>query len=105
MMLKSIAKRTPVFNFTLFILASITISSVIDRKGNKSFITGSILKGFFAEPTTIKDRDKFYINAAIDPCGSNKLTVFETKDFLIFSIKHLNYKKIVPGGIKAFEIP
>ena len=57
MMLKSVTKRTPVFNFTL----------IIDRKCNNYFITSVILKGYFADPITIKERDKFYIYAAIDP--------------------------------------
>ena len=62
MMLKSVTKRTPVFNFTLII-----ISFIIDRKCNNYFITSVILKGYFADPITIKERDKFYIYAAIDP--------------------------------------
>ena len=91
MMLKSITKRTPVFYFALFILAFILISSVIDWKRENSFITNPVLKGYFADPTIIKDGNNFYIYATIDPWGSNELGVFETEDFLNFSRKHINW--------------
>ena len=75
------------FGFLTFILISVT-----SKKGDKdSFITNPIIQGYFADPTIIKFEGKFYIYATIDPWGSNELAVFETKDFLHFTRKHIDW--------------
>ncbi len=91
MKLKSITKKNLFLNLVFVFLALILISSVVKLKDKNSCIKNPILKGYFADPTIIKDDGKFYIYATIDPWGSNELAVFETKDFLNFSRKHINW--------------
>ena len=57
----------------------------------KAFITNPIVKGYFADPTIIKDNGVFYIYATIDPWGGNELGVLVTRDFINFETKHINW--------------
>ena len=56
-----------------------------------SFIKNPIFKGFYADPTIIKDKGTYYIYATIDPWGAKELGVLETKDFKTFITRHLNW--------------
>lgn len=57
----------------------------------KQFLKNPIVQGYFADPTIIKDKGVYYIYATIDPWGSDELAVLQTKDFSIFTQKHLNW--------------
>ena len=83
-MYSSVIKSTVALLFTLFSL------SVFCQKKN-SFITNPIMKGYFADPTIIKEKGIYYIYATIDPWGGKELGVFETKDFINFTQHHLNW--------------
>jgi beta-xylosidase len=54
-------------------------------------ISNPIMPGYFADPSVVKVGDTFYIYATCDPWGANELAVFETKDFISFDRKHLNW--------------
>jgi beta-xylosidase len=54
-------------------------------------VSNPIIPGYFADPTVIKQNDVFYIYATIDPWGGDSLAVFETKDFLHFTRRHINW--------------
>lgn len=54
-------------------------------------ISNPIVPGYFADPTIIKDKGVFYIYATIDPWGGEELGVFETRDFVHFTQRHLNW--------------
>jgi len=55
------------------------------------FITNPIVKGYYADPSLIKDKGVYYIYATIDPWGGKELGVLETKDFISFTTKHINW--------------
>jgi beta-xylosidase len=54
-------------------------------------IKNPIMDGYFADPSIVKVGDIFYIYATIDPWGGDELAVFETKDFIHFTRKHINW--------------
>ena len=70
-------------------LASLMITSSCFAQGN--LISNPIVKGFYADPTIIKDKGTYYIYATIDPWGAKELGVLETKDFKTFTTRHLNW--------------
>jgi beta-xylosidase len=57
----------------------------------KKVITNPVVKGYYADPTVIKDNGIYYIYATIDPWGGNEPGVLETKDFIHFETKHINW--------------
>ncbi|MDB5091093.1 MAG: hypothetical protein JWR09_5087 [Mucilaginibacter sp.] len=57
----------------------------------KALINNPIVKGYYADPTIIKDKGVFYIYATIDPWGGKELGVLVTKDFINFETKHINW--------------
>lgn len=50
-----------------------------------------IVKGYYADPTIIKDKGFYYIYATIDPWGGNELAVLKTADFVNFKTEHINW--------------
>nr|WP_294900997.1 family 43 glycosylhydrolase [uncultured Pedobacter sp.] len=50
-----------------------------------------IISGYYADPTVVEDKGVFYIYATKDPWGGEELGVFETRDFKIFTQKHINW--------------
>ena len=54
-------------------------------------ITNPIVKGYYADPTIIKENGVFYIYATKDPWGGDELGVLVTKDFITFETKHINW--------------
>ena len=54
-------------------------------------IKNPIVKGFYADPTIIKEKGIYYIYATIDPWGGKELGVLVTRDFKNFKISHLNW--------------
>lgn len=54
-------------------------------------VQNPIMDGYFADPTIVKNGDRYFIYATIDPWGSKELAVFETKDFKTFTRHHLNW--------------
>ena len=54
-------------------------------------ITNPILDGYFADPSIVLYEGKYYIYATIDPWGGEELAVFETKDFVNFERRHINW--------------
>jgi beta-xylosidase len=76
-------------------LVIITLLLSCNDAGKKSnlqqTVSNPILPGYFADPTIIKENDIFYIYATIDPWGGDSLGVFETKDFLHFTRRHINW--------------
>lgn len=80
--------------FTLFLLFAVLLSCTNyagRKRGTETHITNPILPGYFADPTIIKDNGFFYIYATEDPWGGDSLGVFETKDFVSFTRRHLNW--------------
>jgi len=57
----------------------------------KNFISNPIINGYYADPCIIKEGDTYYIYATIDPWGGEELAVLETKDFMNFTQRHLNW--------------
>ncbi|MFD1756590.1 family 43 glycosylhydrolase [Rufibacter sediminis] len=80
---KNIAKTA----LLLFLLGA-SFSSALAQKG---LISNPIMKGYFADPSLVKEKDTYYIYATIDPWGGEELAVFETKDFKTFTQRHLNW--------------
>ena len=91
MMQGNLKKRKILLLLFLGILTFTLINSVVKSKQKERFITNPVMKGYFADPTIIKDDNKFYIYATIDPWGGDELAVFETKDFLNFTREHINW--------------
>jgi beta-xylosidase len=58
---------------------------------NNDLISNPIIKGYFADPTIIKQDSVYYIYTTIDPWGGEELAVLETKDFVQFNKKHINW--------------
>jgi len=78
----------------LFITATFMIalcSLTTSGQQKDDFISNPIVKGYFADPTIIKEGDTFFIYATIDPWGGKELAVLETKDFKKFKRRHLNW--------------
>ena len=57
----------------------------------KKSITNPIVKGYYADPTIIKDKGVYYIYATTDPWGGSELGVLTTRDFINFETKHINW--------------
>ncbi|CAN5776527.1 hypothetical protein BH11BAC3_BH11BAC3_29930 [soil metagenome] len=57
----------------------------------KNFISNPIVKGYYADPTIVKQGDTYFIYATIDPWGGEELAVLETNDFKTFTQRHLNW--------------
>jgi beta-xylosidase len=58
---------------------------------NKVVLKNPVIDGYFADPSIVKHGDSYYIYATIDPWGGDELGVFETKDFVKFERKHINW--------------
>jgi beta-xylosidase len=65
--------------------------SCFSANAQENFIANPIVKGYYADPTIIKDKGAYYIYATIDPWGAKELGVLETKDFKNFVVKHINW--------------
>ena len=72
---------------SLFILLSMTVGAAAQLGSGKN----PIVKGYYADPTLLKNKGIYYIYATIDPWGGNELGVLETKDFKTFSVRHINW--------------
>ena len=83
MKLKIIKRGLLIFLFTFPIL--------INGQMKKSFISNPIVDGYFADPTIIESKGFYYIYATKDPWGGDDLAVFETKNFITFDEKHINW--------------
>jgi beta-xylosidase len=57
----------------------------------KKIINHPIVDGYYADPTIIEDNGVFYIYATIDPWGGKELGVLETRDFIKFETRHINW--------------
>jgi beta-xylosidase len=73
------------------LLSVLWLTVALKADAQKGLITNPIVKGYYADPTIIKDKDTYYIYATIDPWGGKELGVLETKDFKKFIIKHINW--------------
>ena len=59
---------------------------------NKSYnISNPIHSGYYADPTILKYNQIYYIYATIDPWGGEELAVLESKDFINWEIKQINW--------------
>jgi len=76
-----------------FLLLATICSLSISLKAQQSSknITNPIVKGYFADPTIVKENGIFYIYATIDPWGGKELAVLETTDFKKFKRRRLNW--------------
>jgi beta-xylosidase len=54
-------------------------------------ISNPIHPGFYADPSLVELNDSYYIYATIDPWGGDELAVLETKDFINWETKHINW--------------
>ncbi len=78
------------FSFCLFVVTML-LGLTEKCHAQKDFIKNPIVKGYYADPTIIKDGDTYYIYATIDPWGAEELGVLATRDFKTFSVKHINW--------------
>ena len=62
-----------------------------EKPEQPKIITNPIHKGYYADPSVIKEGNTYYIYATIDPWGGEKLAVLETVDFKDFKIHNLNW--------------
>ncbi|SDP73353.1 Glycosyl hydrolases family 43 [Mucilaginibacter sp. OK268] len=83
-MTKSCTLTSPALLLLLFITA-------LNCFAQEKRIENPIIKGYYADPTVIKDKGVYYIYATIDPWGSKELGVLETKDFKTFVSRHINW--------------
>jgi len=88
--MKDLKSGIRAFSFCLF-AALIFLGFTEKARAQSNFITNPIVKGYYADPTIIKEGDTYYIYATIDPWGAEELGVLETKDFKTFSVKHINW--------------
>ncbi|AYL95541.1 family 43 glycosylhydrolase [Mucilaginibacter celer] len=72
--------------FALFLLVYCTT-----LHAQKHMIPNPITGGYFADPTIVKDKGRYFIYATIDPWGANELAVLETTDFIKFNRHHINW--------------
>ncbi|RZK37382.1 MAG: hypothetical protein EOO90_25355, partial [Pedobacter sp.] len=63
--------------YSLICLVIISYQAIAQNK-----LSNPLLSGYFADPTVVLDKGKYFIYATIDPWGGKELAVFETKDFL-----------------------
>ncbi|MEO6229432.1 MAG: family 43 glycosylhydrolase [Ferruginibacter sp.] len=77
-----------VFLVAIVFCCSFVIAHAQQKAG---FIGNPIVKGYFADPTIVKQGDTYFIYATIDPWGGEELAVLETKDFKTFTQRHLNW--------------
>lgn len=88
-MKKQIQKGIHVFSLFLLFLSCTNYAG--KKSPTQKLVTNPILPGYLADPTIIKENDIFYIYATVDPWGGDSLGVFETKDFVTFTRRHLNW--------------
>ncbi|WP_442587485.1 family 43 glycosylhydrolase [Pedobacter sp. AW31-3R] len=74
-----------------FFLMVLGISLSAQAQKNVQKMSNPITEGYFADPSIVQEKDVFYIYATIDPWGGDELAVLETKDFVKFKRRHLNW--------------
>ncbi|MCB9249444.1 MAG: family 43 glycosylhydrolase [Ignavibacteriales bacterium] len=90
-MIKKILSHNNYILLLIFILSLFFLSCSQSNSNKTNHITNPIIKGYFADPTIVKNDGNYIIYATIDPWGGEELAVFETKDFKNFSRKHINW--------------
>lgn len=75
----------------LLLLTLCTFFTNVNAQQAKTHISNPIVKGYFADPTILKENGVFYIYATIDPWGGKELAVLETTDFKKFKRRRLNW--------------
>lgn len=76
---------------SVLLAASAAICLLFQCEAQQNFITNPIVKGYYADPTIIRDHGVYYIYATIDPWGAAEVGVLETKDFKTFTRRHINW--------------
>ncbi len=76
--------RRILFFFTLVLIGTAS-------RAQKQMIPNPITGGYFADPTIVKDKGRYFIYATIDPWGDKELAVLETTDFIKFTRHHINW--------------
>ena len=79
------------FIATIFICCKNTTKSVSDKITEDQKITNPIVKGYYADPSIVLSKGKFYIYATKDPWGKEDLAFFESTDFKNWEEKTLNW--------------
>jgi len=74
----------------LFMILLFVVICAPDYAQNRQ-INNPIVKGYYADPTIIKEKGIYYIYATIDPWGGDELGVLETRDFKTFTTRHINW--------------
>lgn len=74
----------------LFLFFILVLAGTVLR-AQKQMIPNPITGGYFADPTIVKDKGRFFIYATIDPWGDKELAVLETTDFIKFKRHHINW--------------
>jgi beta-xylosidase len=69
----------------------LTLICIHPVRSQINITTRPIVKGYYADPTIVKEKGTYYIYATIDPWGGNELGVLETKDFIHFTRRHINW--------------
>lgn len=78
-------------NRYLFIALIVSAGFMACTRTKSVRLSNPIIDGYFADPSIIKVDKTWYIFATIDPWGGNELAVFETKDFMHFERKYINW--------------
>jgi beta-xylosidase len=73
------------------LLITLFFSFLLTAAAQTKAVNNPVVKGYYADPTIIKDKGLFYIYATIDPWGGNELGVLVTKDFVTFKTEHINW--------------
>lgn len=81
------------FLYCIVIFSAISIFVfAIDNLALAQQIKNPLFNGFYAaDPTIVNYKGTFYIYATEDPWGGKELAVFETKDFVHYQRRHINW--------------
>ncbi|MBS1916939.1 MAG: family 43 glycosylhydrolase [Bacteroidetes bacterium] len=74
-----------------FFLVLVLLITGLTKSASQT-VHNPLFGGFYAaDPTIIRYHGYYYIYATIDPWGGDELAVFQTRDFIHFKQKHINW--------------
>jgi len=74
-----------------FIFVSLCFMVLYSCQDRSVHISNPIHEGYYADPAIVKHQNTYYIYATIDPWGGEELAVLETKDFMNWELRHINW--------------
>src|SRR5579871_1678757 len=77
---------------TKIFLLLMSIGLMIPHNSSSQTVRNPLFGGFYAaDPSIVHYQGHYYIYATIDPWGGNELAVFQTRDFIHYQQKHINW--------------